>query len=156
MKRPELFFGKEQKMRLFPKTEIVSNQPIFGFYEHFRTFKHMQQLHSFAFQILKAGLLVLALFLLGTTQSTAQVYDLNLTQSVDKDSVGIGDIVTFTLTVEHEAGGTASGIVVTDSISSGLTNIVVTNPGSGTANYCLLYTSPSPRDQRGSRMPSSA
>ena len=24
------------------------------------------------------------------------------------------------------------------------------------ANYCLLYTSPSPRDQRGSRMPSSA
>ena len=23
-------------------------------------------------------------------------------------------------------------------------------------NYCLLYTSPSPRDQRGSRMPSSA
>ena len=24
------------------------------------------------------------------------------------------------------------------------------------SNYCLLYTSPSPRDQRGSRMPSSA
>ena len=24
------------------------------------------------------------------------------------------------------------------------------------AKYCLLYTSPSPRDQRGSRMPSSA
>ena len=27
---------------------------------------------------------------------------------------------------------------------------------SGTLNPCLLYTSPSPRDQRGSRMPSSA
>ena len=27
---------------------------------------------------------------------------------------------------------------------------------SSTANSCLLYTSPSPRDQRGSRMPSSA
>ena len=26
----------------------------------------------------------------------------------------------------------------------------------GQSNYCLLYTSPSPRDQRGSRMPSSA
>ena len=26
----------------------------------------------------------------------------------------------------------------------------------GYANICLLYTSPSPRDQRGSRMPSSA
>ena len=28
--------------------------------------------------------------------------------------------------------------------------------GSGSSNTCLLYTSPSPRDQRGSRMPSSA
>ena len=27
---------------------------------------------------------------------------------------------------------------------------------SGNPNGCLLYTSPSPRDQRGSRMPSSA
>ena len=26
----------------------------------------------------------------------------------------------------------------------------------GTISFCLLYTSPSPRDQRGSRMPSSA
>ena len=29
-------------------------------------------------------------------------------------------------------------------------------PGTGNINACLLYTSPSPRDQRGSRMPSSA
>ena len=28
--------------------------------------------------------------------------------------------------------------------------------GKDTEKYCLLYTSPSPRDQRGSRMPSSA
>ena len=28
--------------------------------------------------------------------------------------------------------------------------------GAGLTNFCLLYTSPSPRDQRGSRMPSSA
>ena len=28
--------------------------------------------------------------------------------------------------------------------------------GVGKSNVCLLYTSPSPRDQRGSRMPSSA
>ena len=34
----------------------------------------------------------------------------------------------------------------------------ITDNGDGTWNYtpCLLYTSPSPRDQRGSRMPSSA
>ena len=31
-----------------------------------------------------------------------------------------------------------------------------TNSDSGVTDICLLYTSPSPRDQRGSRMPSSA
>ena len=36
-----------------------------------------------------------------------------------------------------------------------LENIVAAAAGSGT-RICLLYTSPSPRDQRGSRMPSSA
>ena len=36
-----------------------------------------------------------------------------------------------------------------------LSNINWTIP-SGTGTTCLLYTSPSPRDQRGSRMPSSA
>ena len=30
------------------------------------------------------------------------------------------------------------------------------NPNLGVASYCLLYTSPSPRDKRQSRMPSSA
>ena len=30
------------------------------------------------------------------------------------------------------------------------------SPGNALAYNCLLYTSPSPRDQRGSRMPSSA
>ena len=33
---------------------------------------------------------------------------------------------------------------------------VFINAAGGLANNCLLYTSPSPRDQRGSRMPSSA
>ena len=33
---------------------------------------------------------------------------------------------------------------------------VVIDAGLGAPSHCLLYTSPSPRDQRGSRMPSSA
>ena len=44
---------------------------------------------------------------------------------------------------EHAAKGTLQAIVV---------NSKCANVGLG----CLLYTSPSPRDQRGSRMPSSA
>ena len=34
--------------------------------------------------------------------------------------------------------------------------LVMTSVLSGILGICLLYTSPSPRDQRGSRMPSSA
>ena len=33
---------------------------------------------------------------------------------------------------------------------------VASDAAGGALNFCLLYTSPSPRDQRGSRMPSSA
>ena len=46
-----------------------------------------------------------------------------------------------------------------DATTSGLFTGDITNSGDITsegANGCLLYTSPSPRDQRGSRMPSSA
>ena len=34
--------------------------------------------------------------------------------------------------------------------------VALANEGGGKIIFCLLYTSPSPRDQRGSRMPSSA
>ena len=134
MKRLVLFPGKEQKMRPSHKAIMPRNESPPEIYEYFRT-EHMQQFHSTTFQWLKAGLLVLALFVFGNTQSNAQVYDLNLSQSVDKDSVGIGDVVTFTIVVDHEAGDVASGIVVTDSISSGLINIMVVPPGSGSASY---------------------
>ena len=48
------------------------------------------------------------------------------------------------LGVEFESGIAQTGVVA--KIGS----------GSGKCVICLLYTSPSPRDQRGSRMPSSA
>ena len=44
--------------------------------------------------------------------------------------------------------GSSSAIIAFDTIFS--------SPFCYTLNICLLYTSPSPRDQRGSRMPSSA
>ena len=37
-----------------------------------------------------------------------------------------------------------------------LTGYGLTGPAADKPGFCLLYTSPSPRDQRGSRMPSSA
>ena len=37
-----------------------------------------------------------------------------------------------------------------------LTEKIVSSSDSSDPHICLLYTSPSPRDQRGSRMPSSA
>ena len=48
---------------------------------------------------------------------------------------------------------TISGTVAEDSVLTAA-NTLADDDGMGTV--CLLYTSPSPRDQRGSRMPSSA
>ena len=38
----------------------------------------------------------------------------------------------------------------------GFVSMLLSATGMGLVGTCLLYTSPSPRDQRGSRMPSSA
>ena len=54
--------------------------------------------------------------------------------------VAPGDPVSFTITVMNQGSVSADNITVTDYIPNG----------------CLLYTSPSPRDKRQSRMPSSA
>ena len=57
------------------------------------------------------------------------------------------------------------GVISEESEPTGLDKsfVVIIDPIDGSTNanlglpwYCLLYTSPSPRDQRGSRMPSSA
>ena len=44
----------------------------------------------------------------------------------------------------------------TDDISTGSTAYSLAGPDADAFSICLLYTSPSPRDQRGYRMPSSA
>ena len=64
---------------------------------------------------------------------------LKKTQLLDITSVtGIATVSILTVGVTPTAGGV--GVASTSYIK----------------NVCLLYTSPSPRDQRGSRMPSSA
>ena len=48
------------------------------------------------------------------------------------------------------------GILRGDPLESKLTQRIAVEVTGNDWNACLLYTSPSPRDQRGSRMPSSA
>ncbi len=89
------------------------------------------------FHLLRMGLLSFVFLLLGTIKSFSQ-YDLSLTQIVDKDSVGIGDTVLFTLTVMHESGDTAQGVVVIDSLPLGLTFVSAGTPtGGGVVSYNL-------------------
>ena len=59
-----------------------------------------------------------------------------------------GDSVTFLIEITNNGSAQATNVSLTDQLPAGLTF-------TGSA-VCLLYTSPSPRDQRGSRMPSSA
>ena len=85
-----------------------------------------------------------------------------------------GAVITRTALLQSDFAETTSGIQVNRFCASGLEaiNIAAAKVKSGEADMtigggvecmsrvpmgsCLLYTSPSPRDQRGSRMPSSA
>ena len=54
-------------------------------------------------------------------------------------------------------GGQNGGLGLTAAdVALGLKAALDNGVGNALSNVCLLYTSPSPRDQRGSRMPSSA
>ena len=101
-----------------------------------------------------------------------------LSANADEDgstTVSIGDTLSYTITVTNTGNLDQNNVVVSDpmlvndrtttcaSVPVGGTctltgDYVVTmaDEGGDIVNTCLLYTSPSPRDQRGSRMPSSA
>ena len=104
-----------------------------------------------------------------------QTFDLALTKTLNSGTVTPivpGGTVTFDLTVYNQGTLDAFNIQLSDYTPTGLTlsdanwvaaagtqvNLVspISSLGAGDSTICLLYTSPSPRDQRGSRMPSSA
>ena len=80
------------------------------------------------------------------------------------------DMVAGTLEVlksgPNDAGGMIATTLAIDAIKAGASDVHLDPTQSGSVvrfringelyDTCLLYTSPSPRDQRGSRMPSSA
>ena len=78
-----------------------------------------------------------------------------ITQTVVVENSGTGAAVNFKLTMSNFNPGSGRGKHYYS------TEPWLVKDASGTllntmSNVCLLYTSPSPRDQRGSRMPSSA
>ena len=56
----------------------------------------------------------------------------------------------------HDWPGNPLADVVALRLTGALHGAALSGRDAALANACLLYTSPSPRDQRGSRMPSSA
>ena len=97
----------------------------------------------------------------GLNQSFLTRYWLWLTSMVQGDmgysmagGVAISEIMAKTIPATLELSIVA--LVFSTIIGCSLGVISALKRGSGTDNSCLLYTSPSPRDQRGSRMPSSA
>ena len=70
----------------------------------------------------------------------------------DRELYIAGETMWFSLAIKYRQTGSlsiASKVAYVDLVGS--TGVVMTR-----VKICLLYTSPSPRDQRGSRMPSSA
>ena len=66
---------------------------------------------------------------------------------VADDDASIRTILEEVLSESFDVSVFADGEVLLESLSTSIPDAIIT---------CLLYTSPSPRDQRGSRMPSSA
>ena len=96
------------------------------------------------------------LFVLGN--NNGKVFEYNLTTPfslINIDGEHSGDVIDTSNTDSYDTDVdvetlTVSAVRVGNSEGSGTAGTV------GSALTCLLYTSPSPRDQRGSRMPSSA
>ena len=79
--------------------------------------------------------------------------------TVDGMFVGEGDKTLTGYTLEITGGSDTTGRAMRPDLDGGGVKSVLVSPGvgyKGKRYVCLLYTSPSPRDQRGSRMPSSA
>ena len=113
---------------------------------------------SYAFSSLTARVTGPDLTTSYTGSAKYEVEDLSAQGSFD---TAIGDLPAFLARIgqaQPDAAAlkrvTAKGDLALDGKKVTLTNLTA-NTSEGDAN-CLLYTSPSPRDQRGSRMPSSA
>ena len=79
----------------------------------------------------------------GISEKAIQIYNSNIEKL---NCILCPDVVPPTATPENE----------TTAFNTPITLDVVADDLPGDFPICLLYTSPSPRDQRGSRMPSSA
>ena len=71
-------------------------------------------------------------------------------------SVSAQTEVTFTVNTANISVGDNGMYLGGGIFNSAIAHEMSDDDGDGTYEVCLLYTSPSPRDQRGSRMPSSA
>ena len=101
-----------------------------------------------AVQALDAGEVLTDTFTFTATDGSTETVTVTIVGAVDAPVVG-GDV----------AGSVTEDGTLADSGTLTITDIDTSdNPVSwiDVASTCLLYTSPSPRDQRGSRMPSSA
>ena len=77
----------------------------------------------------------------GDIENSSQPEDNALATDSDvADGSGLADDLPVTVPAEPDAADNGTGQAI----------------DTGSSDSCLLYTSPSPRDQRGSRMPSSA
>ena len=85
---------------------------------------------------------------------------INLQDVNDNDPTFIKQAYTINLKESHSLSEPLASMQATDADQAKDLTFFITSPASTPFQFvgkdCLLYTSPSPRDQRGSRMPSSA
>ena len=97
---------------------------------------------------------------LSGTATTTFIDSLDVSENpLDFGLVEIGNTQTASMTLSHVGTPDSPAILINDAVLTGKSQNEFTTDFNGFVTLfggCLLYTSPSPRDQRGSRMPSSA
>ena len=75
-----------------------------------------------------------------TAETPIEYADLNLTKAVSNGTPNVGDVVTFTLTINNTGNADASGVEVTDVVPNGYGTVTAVTPGASVSANTITWS----------------
>ena len=79
---------------------------------------------------------------------TPKQADLSLSKTISNTTPNVGDVVTFTITVNNAGPDAATGVAIEDAIPNGYSNITAISNAGAIANDTINWTKPKHRKRR--------